>query len=643
MKVKSNKKIVEKNTFHKQKGITIIALVVTIIIMLILLGVSVSVTINGGLFSYAGRAVGNVKKSQITEEVNKAWILVQSENGVYTNDEIAQMLQEKLRKNESTAEVEWNSIDSKYEIWYKDYKMSIDDYGTEIDSLKLNEKQQVVLSVQSIEPTESQAKIVTIAISGIQEMTDEIEKELEDEVGRQLNEIIDDSEIEYTYSDFCMDVCGKEYSTLQEMLEFHQENGEFTGTKSFYDMLIGYFRLMETEFELPNKYFVTIKGTNGENYKILAIDGQTVNIALSETTSFQVESNKYTSNIITQTIENNETYSTIYAKTTEIERNGYKVTVPAGFAVGEQETTIGNVTTGLVITDSITEKNGKRYSNGNEFVWIPVETTEQGKIVVAKTDKEIAKLKDGSTENYESVLYTFSETSSSVSTSSIGEPQYIDVETLDIKYADFTAESLQEDYNEMVASIKKYGGFYVSRYELAVENNKPVTKIGKFPALSCRNFDTASNWYDMYNIIKKYSNNTVEANMIWGSQWNAMLNFALQGDDKTKITSKNIGNRYSWGTDLSPLKTGCTNTLNADKIINIYDLAGNLAEWTMEYAYTSGLSSTPRTYCRAVRGGSLCNCSGSSAANYNWASPREKRNWGDDCCDIGTRFSLYIK
>lgn len=639
MNVKSNKKIAKNNTCKEQKGITIIALVVTIIVMLILLGVSISMTIDGGLFSYAGKAVGDVKKSQITDEVNKAWILVQSENGVYTNDEIAQMLQEKLRKNESTAEVEWNSIDSKYEIWYKDYKMSIDDYGTEIDSLKKNEKQQIVLSVQSIEQTESQAKIVTIAVSGIQEMTDEIEKELEDEFMRQINEAC---ETNYTYSDFCELQFRKEYLTLQEMLEFFQEYGSFTGIKSFYDMLIGYLRLMEIEFELPNKYFVTIKGTNGENYKILAIDGQTVSIPLSATTSFQVESNKYTSNVVTQAIENNETYSTIYAKTTEIERNGYKVTVPAGFAVGEQETTIGNVTTGLVITDSIVEKNGKRYSNGNEFVWIPVETTEQGKIVVAKTDKEIVKLKDGSTENYESVSYTFSGTSSSVSTSSKAEePQYI--EKLDIKYADFTAESLQEDYNKMVASIKKYGGFYVSRYELAVENNKPVTKIGKLPVLNCRGFDTASDWYDMYNIIKKYSNNTVEANMMWGSQWNAMLNFALQGDDKTKITSKNIGNRYSFGTDTSPLKTGCTNTLNEDKIINIYDLGGNLAEWTMEYAYASGGSSTSGTYCRAVRGGSICCYTGSSVASYNWAAPWEKRGWGDDCSDIGTRFSLYIK
>lgn len=40
-----------------QKGITLIALIITIIVMLILVGVTISMSVNGGLFEYAGNAV----------------------------------------------------------------------------------------------------------------------------------------------------------------------------------------------------------------------------------------------------------------------------------------------------------------------------------------------------------------------------------------------------------------------------------------------------------------------------------------------------------------------------------------------------------------------------------------------------------
>ena len=80
--------------------------------------------------------------------------------------------------------------------------------------------------------------------------------------------------------------------------------------------------------------------------------------------------------------------------------------------------------------------------------------------------------------------------------------------------------------------------------------------------------------------------------MIWGSQYDAMLNFALTGNDKSKVTST------EYGIYTEPvLKTGLTRT--SDKINNIYDLGGNLYEWTSEACYTNG---------RAGRGGLLPHC-----------------------------------
>ena len=57
----------QKEKLKKQKGITLIALVITTIVMLILVGVTVTVSLNGGLFSTAKHAATETKY-EIQEE-----------------------------------------------------------------------------------------------------------------------------------------------------------------------------------------------------------------------------------------------------------------------------------------------------------------------------------------------------------------------------------------------------------------------------------------------------------------------------------------------------------------------------------------------------------------------------------------------
>ena len=54
--------------YKNNKGITLIALVITIIVMLILVGVTISMAVNGGLFDYAGKAVGDTKNAMEAEQ-----------------------------------------------------------------------------------------------------------------------------------------------------------------------------------------------------------------------------------------------------------------------------------------------------------------------------------------------------------------------------------------------------------------------------------------------------------------------------------------------------------------------------------------------------------------------------------------------
>ena len=102
--------------------------------------------------------------------------------------------------------------------------------------------------------------------------------------------------------------------------------------------------------------------------------------------------------------------------------------------------------------------------------------------------------------------------------------------------------------------------------------------------------------------------------MIWGSQYDAMLNWMLKGDDASKVASSS--------TKHDKTTTGST---EGDVMNNIYDLGNNLREWTLE-AYNTGY--------RAYRGGS-----------YNVTNAPSGRNSdGPTLTDVfyGSRLALYI-
>ena len=55
---------------RKNQGITIVALVITIIILLILAGISIQAITNTGLFEGASQAKKETKRAQVTEWLN---------------------------------------------------------------------------------------------------------------------------------------------------------------------------------------------------------------------------------------------------------------------------------------------------------------------------------------------------------------------------------------------------------------------------------------------------------------------------------------------------------------------------------------------------------------------------------------------
>ena len=171
------------------------------------------------------------------------------------------------------------------------------------------------------------------------------------------------------------------------------------------------------------------------------------------------------------------------------------------------------------------------------------------------------------------------------------------------------AEAFVADYNEMIASIGQYGGFYIGRYELSSEG----VQKDKQPL-------TETNWYNLYKKCTELkASEKVETRMIWGCQWDVTMNWLISSGAKTSDEvnkdSSSWGNYKDtlvtaddgttkikeYGTS-AKLNTGVTTFTMAN---NIYDLAGNVSEWTKEASYAD---------YRASRGGTFSsNCSDSSS------------------------------
>ena len=319
--------------------------------------------------------------------------------------------------------------------------------------------------------------------------------------------------------------------------------------------------------------------------------------------------------------------------------NGDKATIPEGFSVDENENVISK---GLVVHGP-DKANG---DNGSEFVWVPVpDVNSMAQCSTAGGDCNL-QLEDGvlkcktHDDNEEIVgkLYA-TEIGENFGTNNttydadrgLREPAIVkdydnnaSYNTIGLQLSD-----MQRDYRNMAASVARYGGFYVGRYETSLSdatessagaNGVAQSKQGVIPTSA--NNSATSSWYGLYRIHDKTytgKNGSVESSMIWGSQYDAMLNWAKTGNDK--ITNTLLGNNSSG----SVTTTGNSKYSN-DSINNIRDLGGNLFEWTLE-AYNPNF--------RVNRGGYYSNprspsCRNSIISNITYI-------------DGGSRVTLYIK
>ena len=302
----------------------------------------------------------------------------------------------------------------------------------------------------------------------------------------------------------------------------------------------------------------------------------------------------------------------------------------------------GTVDTGVVIKDK----------NNNEWVWVPVDDATLASMYQTAEGTTLAGTTGVITNRYSKGNIIEGIDRGTPNSSDYREPDILTDEDTDdtAVQAGFTAkeatetegaktalkvmaESLVQDYSDMIESIAKYKGFYIGRYELSTKTENGVT-VGieqKYKASQ-----TNKNWYKLYKYSKNIAGSeNMQTRMIWGCQWDVTCKWL-------KEHNYDINNSSAWGNykdSVSPANGGNyeqNNNKNTGsnenwKANNIYDLAGNCKEWTQE------ANSTDR---RALRGGVYLNNGSDTPASNRSINLPVNSNLSSV---VASRASLYIK
>ena len=266
--------------------------------------------------------------------------------------------------------------------------------------------------------------------------------------------------------------------------------------------------------------------------------------------------------------------------------------------------------TGFTQVKGTTLKNGLTIqdSTGNQYVWVEVPKAERvyktaGLEIKDFTDEEYTKIEDD--------LHTYTDVYRDGT--SYKDEYYSEVGLTNDQYTNLK--------KTMLKSVYQNGGFYIGKYETGIENKPktsgsadtaptetPVIKQNAYPY----NYVTCSQAQTLASNMESGNYNT---SLMFGVQWDLVLKYletkgTAQADLKTDSTSwgnysNNLWNITNENLKYAPNGSGWTSATEKAKVSKsgillstgasddfskqgIYDLAGNVWEWTLEYtSYSS--------------------------------------------------------
>ena len=330
----------------------------------------------------------------------------------------------------------------------------------------------------------------------------------------------------------------------------------------------------------------------------------------------EIDGKKY--NSIEDYMAGKEKLPDIKAGERATENSNYNgVTIPKGFTVSGISTE-QKVDNGLVIYD-IPEGTTADWSNPdsvktkyNQFVWIPVE--------VKSTDTE------NSIANFYRSKWTANASTGGERTKGLST-DYTEPYSYDTTNNYDQTNGIADQIAELTKSIYKYGGFYIGRYEAGstterTDSSSPkaefVVQQDKYPynyiiwgksmsdvsegaVYLCNNLYsktntnygatsmlcTGANWDSMLDFIKD-SSHSITDSTTWGNYIDSETYTINRGKyaefNHTLENFQDVVNEYSKEKDKSILLTTGATERNCSR--NIYDIAGNISEWTTESIYS---------------------------------------------------------
>ena len=331
--------------------------------------------------------------------------------------------------------------------------------------------------------------------------------------------------------------------------------------------------------------------------------------------------------------------------TTVTSSDGVQVPVPTGYTASSASDE-NSVKGGFVIyegTEAVTDSNKwEAQCNRNQYVWISIAEVSD----MYWRDQTTGK-KYGTWYNFDKSATTYTK---GANRSYEPQPTQYDIQSTYLtKYLngmsreDFLME-MEIDFDKMLNSVATYGGYYIGRYQTGdLSQATPVVKR--------INTDiTSQNWWQMWKKARKLSGTSAGVQMIWGIQYDETLKWLIDTGEKTyaEIASDST----SWGNYKNNSFTYYTNTSkstatkaanNSTRIPsgayegananNVFDLAGNVRDWTLE---SDGSGTGSFRYSRGGRYDS-----------YGYSYPAAYRDNNSPYYSyyyyVGLRCALYIK
>ena len=261
----------------------------------------------------------------------------------------------------------------------------------------------------------------------------------------------------------------------------------------------------------------------------------------------------------------------------------YGVPIPIGFTYKE-----GTKDTGLVIQDD---------EKGNEFVWIPATESTYVKDTSFRGDRPTGD------------------------------------------------DTLPNGITDETADVKKYGGFYIGRYEAGVPENQ-TTIDGNSSTSNVEGIPVSKKGATVWTNInytnakasaeKMINNEYLQTGLLTGKAWDTTCHWIEDSLSSINASASLKDSRYygNYKNSLSPANknSGTKRTAGFSenwKVKNIYDLAGNVCEWTSEACSS----------CFIFRGGSFGHGGNTFPVSY-----RDYNNASNIAAvGLGFRPRLYIK